>query len=78
MHNKVLMILCDGMRPDAVLRCCHPFAEKLMSIPRYNPHAQTVFPSYTLPCNMSLFHSSDPSEHGVMKNIFSTAKEKDF
>ena len=49
------MILCDGMRPDAVLKCGHPFAEKLMSISYYNPHAQTVFPSWTLPCHMSLF-----------------------
>ncbi len=76
MQNKVLVILCDGMRPDAVLKCNHPFAEKLMSISRYNPNAQTVFPSYTLPCHMSLFHSSDPSEHGVLSNTFVPGERK--
>lgn len=76
MQNKVLLILCDGMRPDAVLKCGHPFAGKLMNISCYNPHAQTVFPSWTLPCHMSLFHSVDPSEHGVLGNTFVPGERK--
>lgn len=76
MQNKVLMILCDGMRPDAVQKCGHPFAEKLADIACYNPHAQTVFPSYTLPCHMSLFHSQTPDEHGVTTNIFVPAERR--
>ncbi len=70
MKNKVLMILCDGMRPEAVEVCGHPFASVLKSESAYNPHAQTVFPSYTLPCHMSLFHSVNPDEHGTQKNIY--------
>lgn len=70
MQNKVLMILCDGMRPDAVAECGHPFARKLMSTASYNPHAQTVFPSYTLPCHMSLFQSRTPDEHKVTTNVY--------
>jgi len=76
MQNKVLLILCDGMRPDAVLKCGHPFADELMSTARYNPHAQTVFPSWTLPCHMSLFHSVLPSEHGVLGNTFVPGERK--
>ncbi|MBQ7875424.1 MAG: alkaline phosphatase family protein [Oscillospiraceae bacterium] len=76
MQNKVLMILCDGMRPDAVVKCGHPFAGKLMSTACYNPHAQTVFPSYTLPCHMSLFHSRTPDEHGVKTNVFVPGERK--
>ncbi|MBQ6876913.1 MAG: alkaline phosphatase family protein [Oscillospiraceae bacterium] len=76
MSDKVLMILCDGMRPDAVEKCGHPFAEKLKGISYYNPHAQTVFPSWTLPCHMSLFHSATPNEHGVTGNVFVPGERK--
>lgn len=74
MQNKVLMILCDGMRPDAVAECAHPLVEKLMSTAHYNPYAQTVFPSWTLPCHMSLFHGVTPEEHGVLNNTFVPGK----
>lgn len=76
MQNKVLMILCDGMRPDAVLKCGHPFAKKLMSTARYNPNAQTVFPSWTLPCHFSLFTSRTPDEHGIFGNTYVPAERK--
>ncbi|MBR5311055.1 MAG: alkaline phosphatase family protein [Oscillospiraceae bacterium] len=76
MQNKVLMILCDGLTPDAVIKCKHPFAEKLMSTVCYNPHAQTVFPSWTLPCHFSLFMSQTPDEHGVLGNTFVPGERK--
>lgn len=69
MSDKVLLILCDGLRPDTAETCGHPFVEKLMAEYAYT-RAQTVFPSYTLPCHMSLMHSMEPSEHGVCENIF--------
>lgn len=69
MAEKVLLILCDGARPDAIENCRLPFVEKLMGSFAYT-HAHTVFPSITLPCHMSLFQSTDPSEHGVIENIF--------
>ena len=76
MQNKVLMILCDGMRPDAVIKCGHPFAKELMSTVHYNPDAQTVFPSYTLPCHFSLFTSRTPDEHGVTGNTYIPGQRK--
>jgi len=67
---KVQLILVDGMRPDALAKCSNPYIQKLLSESLYTLDAQTVFPSVTLPCHMSLFHSVDPSRHGVTTNIF--------
>ena len=74
MSHKVLLILCDGLRPDAAESCKHPFAQKLLSDYHYT-RARTVFPSYTLPCHMSLMHSQTPFEHGVSGNIFVPAQD---
>ena len=48
MENKVVLILVDGMRPDGVLKCGHPFAKTLQSISSWSMSAQTVMPSVTL------------------------------
>ena len=34
------------------------------------PTAQTVMPSVTLPCHMSLFHSVAPDRHGILTNTY--------
>ena len=65
---KVLLILVDGMRPDALKDC--PKAQEFMSKAAYTLEAQTVVPSVTLPCHMSLFHSVDPVRHGTTTNIY--------
>ena len=70
MENKVVLILVDGMRPDGVLKCGHPFAKTLQSISSWSMNAQTVMPSVTLPCHMSLFHSVNPDRHGVTTNTY--------
>lgn len=70
MENKVVLILVDGMRPDGVLKCGHPFAKTLQSISSWSMSAQTVMPSVTLPCHMSLFHSVNPDRHGVTTNTY--------
>ena len=65
---KVLLILSDGMRPDAVAD--HPTAKHLKEHGTYCISSRTVMPSVTLPCHMSLFHSVDPSRHGIMTNTY--------
>jgi len=65
---KVILILVDGMRPDALAGI--PEAEALMAQSSYTLAAETVFPSVTLPCHMSLFHSVDPARHGTTTNIY--------
>lgn len=65
---KVLLILFDGMRPDAI--CDFPYVKELMKKSTYTMNAKTVMPSVTLPCHMSLFHSVDPSRHGIASNTY--------
>ena len=65
---NVLLILVDGMRPDALQNI--PYVEKLKEKSSYTLNATTVYPSDTLPCHMSLFHSVDPSRHGTVTNTY--------
>ena len=68
MNKKVLLILADGMRPDAMKDI--PFVDRLLQKSAYTMCARTVFPSVTLPCHMSLFHSVDPQRHGISTNTY--------
>lgn len=65
---KTLLILVDGMRPDSLSEIAE--AQELMQKSSYTLNAQTVFPSVTLPCHMSLFHSVDPQRHGTTTNTY--------
>lgn len=65
---KVLLILADGMRPDGL--CDIPEVQEMMKKSSYTLKAQTVFPSVTLPCHISLFHSVDPIRHGTTTNYY--------
>lgn len=68
--SKVLLILSDGMRPDALLSCGHPFVGELLSHSYHAMDAQTVMPSVTLPCHMSLFHGVTAERHGILTNTY--------
>ena len=70
MSEKIILILVDGMRPDGMMGCGNPFAEKFIKQSSYSLTARTVIPSVTLPCHMSLFHSVDPQRHGVTTNTY--------
>lgn len=70
MSNKVVLVLVDGMRPDGMLGCGHPFPEKFVKLSAHSMKAQTVIPSVTLPCHMSLIHSVDPDRHGILTNTY--------
>lgn len=65
---KVLLVLLDGMRPDAIGDI--PQVQAMIREGASTLEAQTVFPSVTLPCHMSLFHSVDPARHGTTTNIY--------
>lgn len=65
---KVLMIMVDGMRPDAIADL--PRVQKLMKKAAYTMNATSVVPPVTLPCHMSIFHSIDPKRHGIMSNTY--------
>ena len=70
MAEKVVLVLIDGLRPDAFLQCGHPFVQKLISESSHALDATSVFPSVTFPCHMSLFHSVDPDRHGILTNTY--------
>lgn len=65
---KVLLILSDGMRPDALSGL--EFIDEMKKKGSYTLEARTVIPSVTLPCHMSLFHSVDPDRHGITSNYY--------
>ena len=70
MNNKVLLILVDGMKGDSVLSCGNKFAAKMVKESTSKLDTQTVMPSVTLPCHMSLFHSVPPERHGILSNTY--------
>lgn len=70
MENKVILISIDGMRPDGVKLCGNPFVEELKGRGSYTFNARTVYPSVTLPCHMSMFHSVIPERHGTTTNTY--------
>ena len=70
MNEKVLLILVDGMRPDAIPACRHPALADLCQSAAWTWTASTVAPSVTLPCHASLFLSVDPQRHGITTNTW--------
>ena len=68
--KKVILILVDGMRPDAMLQCGHPYVEELIARASYAPEGKTVYPSDTLPCHISLFTAVDPIQHQTTSNTY--------
>lgn len=68
MNRKVVLILADGMRPDAMAHL--PYAKKLMHEGAYSLSATTTFPSVTLPCHFSLFLSVPSERHGISTNLY--------
>lgn len=70
MKKKVILILSDGMKGDSVLSCKHPFAKYCVDHYASKLDVQTVMPSVTLPCHMSLFLSVPPTRHGILTNTY--------
>jgi len=68
--KKVILVSIDGMRPDGALACGNSFVQEMMKKGSYALDAQTVFPSVTLPCHMSMFHSVTPERHGTTTNTY--------
>ena len=48
-NRKVLLILADGMRADALEACGNPFVGEFLHGSAYTLRARTVMPSVTLP-----------------------------
>jgi len=68
--KKVILISIDGMRADGCMKCGNEYVKTLTETGAYTFNAKTVFPSVTLPCHMSMFHSVEPSRHGITSNVY--------
>ena len=66
--KKTILFVVDGMRPDSLADI--ETAQRILKKSTYTMNAQTVFPSVTLPCHMSLFHSVTPERHGTTTNVY--------
>ena len=70
MNKKVILISIDGLRPDAVETCGHPFVNTLRENGCYSPDASSVVPPVTLPAHTSIFYSVPPIRHGIITNDY--------
>lgn len=70
MNNKVILISVDGMRPDGLKQCKNLYVDEMKKLSSYTFNARTVFPSVTLPCHISMFHSVTPERHGTTTNTY--------
>lgn len=64
----LVFVLVDGLRPDAITPAHAPTLLALMRRGAYSLSAQSVMPTLTLPCHVSLFHSLSAAQHGVLDN----------
>jgi hypothetical protein len=67
---RLLYITIDGLRPDALEAAHLPTLLTLMQEGASTLCARSVFPSITLPCHMSIFHSLPPERHNVLTNTY--------
>lgn len=68
--STVVFVMLDGLRPDALLTGYTPHLDAFLKRGAYTLSARSVYPSVTLPCHTSIFHSVLPSQHGVIENVW--------
>ncbi|MFP4030293.1 MAG: alkaline phosphatase family protein [Desulfococcaceae bacterium] len=66
--NHAILIVVDGLRPDAISPAETPNICGLMAKGAACLRAQTVPPAMTLPAHFSIFTGVPPSRHGVWTN----------
>lgn len=67
---RVIFVMLDGLRPDAINPERTPNLERVRTVGSSTLTAQSVNPSITLPCHMSIFHSVPPARHGILSNTY--------
>jgi predicted AlkP superfamily pyrophosphatase or phosphodiesterase len=74
MMSKVLFIMLDGCRPDALAQAQTPHLDSLWKTGAYTWKARSVMPSVTLPAHTSMFRGVPPQKHGIgADNTFRTS-----
>ena len=67
-----VLILVDGLRPDALSVADVPTINKLLQRSVHTFQARTVVPSVTLPCISSIFLGVPPEIHGTVGNYWNS------
>lgn len=72
MHRQgpVVLIVIDGLRPDALMACRASNVAVLEESGAMTLHASSVMPSTTLPVHVSIFHSVPSARHAVTTNMW--------
>ena len=65
-----VLILVDGLRPDAISPAPMSTVLSLAEKSLYAGTAQSLMPNCTLPCHFSIFHSVIPERHGINTNTY--------
>lgn len=68
--RPLVFCIIDGLRPEAITALATPTLWDLIRQGRYTLAAQSVVPSITLPCHMSIFHSCTPQKHSIVTNTW--------
>jgi len=69
--SKLLLIILDGCRPDALGQADTPCIDALWQTGAYTWNARSVMPSVTLPCHNTMFRGISPEKHGIgADNVF--------
>ncbi len=69
-ETPCVLILVDGLRPDAVSQAPMPNVQALAQRALFAGTAQSLMPNCTLPCHFSIFHSVRPERHGITTNTY--------
>ena len=64
--SRTMLIMTDGMRPDAFQQVATPNLDRLVADGASTMSAQSVSPSVTIACHTSMFFSVTPERHGVL------------
>lgn len=69
-YRRVIIVVLDGLRPDAIARFELPTLSRLLDVSAATLDAQTVTPSVTAAAMTSLFTGVRPAVHGVESDRF--------
>lgn len=70
MKPRVIVVVCDGLRPDRIDPLRTPTLWRLRGEGVWYPNARTVFPSETRVAAASFVTGAWPAEHGLIANDF--------
>jgi len=72
--EHVVVIGCDGMSPNGVLKAKTPVMHQLMKDGAYTMHARGVMPTSSSPNWASMIMGAGPEQHGITSNDWQTNK----